>query len=180
MENTKVNYFGQAKLKIVLGAFCVWFFASLSVMANSPQIYSPFSFPVAIPALIVSILDLSHAITIVLGALPLVVIYAVWIVRGLIKQRESISIDNLSVIIVTATALMSVIFNAMSFQHGLEYQGMFHTLAICVINVLCILILPVLYWRHFKQKSVSSYVVFFIFYFSWLGFIAFPWFGELL
>jgi hypothetical protein len=180
MDNTKANYLGQAKLNILLGAFCVWFFASLSVMASTPQIYSPFSFPVAIPALIVSILDFSHALTIMLGAFPLVVIYVVWISRSLSRQKESISIDNLSVIIVTATAFLSVILNALSFQYGLEYQGMFHTIGICLINVLCILSLPVLYWRHFKQQSISSYIAFYTLYFSWLGFSAFPWLGELL
>lgn len=180
MTNTEVNYLGQAKLNLLLGACCVWFFASVSVIASSPQVYSPFSFPVAIPALIVSMLDLPYAITITLGAFPLVLIYVVWLVRGLSKQKESISIDNLSVIIVTITALLSVIINALSFQYGLQYQGIFHTLGICLVNVLCILSLPVLYWRHLKRKTISSYIAFHTFYFSWLGFSAFPWLGELL
>jgi hypothetical protein len=188
MDTTQVNSVGQAKFKILLGAICVWLFACISIMAAVPQVYSPFSMPVAIPALIVSTLELSPILTIVFGAFPLVLTFTVCVSKGLLtqisgslpEQDSSLYIGNIAAVLVTFSALLSVLVNALSFQHGLQYHGLFHTLMIYSVNLFCILCLPVMYWRHFSKKSVSTYLSFYTFYFSWLGFSAFPWLGELI
>jgi hypothetical protein len=188
MDKTQANTLCQAKLKALLGAFCVWLFACMSIMASSPQVYSPFSLPVAIPALIISILELAPILTVMLGGLPLVLVYVLCVYKGLLAatvsnqtiQESNLSIGNLSVVLVTFSALVSVLINALSFQDGLQYHGLFHTLMIYCINLLGILSLPVMYWRHFKKASVNTYIAFYAVYFSWLGFSAFPWLGDLL
>ncbi|MBT1450288.1 hypothetical protein KJ365_05295 [Glaciecola sp. XM2] len=167
---------------IGVATFCVWFFASLSVILQTPSIISPFSVPVVLPTLLVSMLGWPHWLTAILGGLPIASVFIVLTIRGSHRTRlqERVSISNASIIFITLVALVSVLMHAVLFQNGLQVQGLFHIFTIYVFNILCITTIPVLYWRHFKCPNLKNYLLFHTFFFSWLGFSAFPWLGELL
>lgn len=149
----------------------------LSVSAQSPAIYSPFSMPVVIPSLLASILDLPHLVTAFLGAVPISAVFFVCMLKG---SAKDLTISNMGVILVTITAFVAVMFNAFGFQSGLEHQGMAHTFAITALNLGFVMALPIMFWRYRKQPTVFTYLGFYSVFFIWFGFSALPWFGELL
>ncbi|MFC4700498.1 hypothetical protein ACFO4O_10035 [Glaciecola siphonariae] len=166
----------QVRVLLALaGALIVCALGMLSVSSLAPKIYAPFSIPVLFPAIFASMTQFSHLTISVIGSVPMVLVYLVWVMRG---SREDVEISNASVLVITATALISVIYHAAYFQQGMATYGIAHVLAICAINLLALISLPIGYWHHYKHHSIYTYMFFYLIYFSWLSFSAFPWFAP--
>ena len=96
----------------------------------------------------------------------------------LFKAEKSIG-KSFKVISVLIGAL-SVLYLMASFVYGYKYQGLTHTLVICIYNAIFIVALYKLYLANMVEPSLNKAFVFRLTFFVWLGWCAFPWLGELL
>jgi hypothetical protein len=162
---------------IMTGAVLVCCAAMLSVATQFPAPYAPFSMPVLAPAIMLSIFDFSHFILIFFGAIPLTITYIFCMLKG---SRQFAEISNIGILLVTFSGLVSVIFNAAWFQQGIAEQGWLHVIFISLLNIGFISTLPLAYWHYLQNRTLFRYLRFYTVYFVWLGFCAFPWYGQTL
>jgi hypothetical protein len=77
--------------------------------------------------------------------------------------------------------LLNLAWISLSWSGGVRYQGRLHVFIITAINVVWVLVLTFLALVRLKRKpTFRTSVVFHWTLFAWLGWYAFPYFGELL
>ena len=75
---------------------------------------------------------------------------------------------------------MSVIWFIVGWNYGLHYQGPTYTRFICALNFVWIVGLgALLFLRRKSNPSFTFNLVFHLLLFTWLGWCAFPYLGEL-
>ena len=170
MDRTKARYF-------IIGALLLWGLAFATVSAGYPKIYSPYASAVVIPIfLLLEIFRGSHGV-IYLATLFIPIIFFVWswpLLKGQVHIPKRTSI--LAIILI----LLSVVDLGMSWKYGVKYQGMVHTIAMYAFNAGFWFILLWLYWKNSKIDSFTTNFLFHWFLFAWVGWVAFPWLGELI
>jgi len=162
---------------LFFGFILLWIICYFTICADYPKIYSPYSFPVVIPLLILSDLLNSSFIAIVVSTLIVPILFMLSIKYFL---QDSYRITNVFKIVVFVIMLISTIFLLTGWRYGIQYQGYRHTIAMYIFNAMFITILFIL---NRINKIKSSYISNFLFqwiFFSWLGWSAFPWLGELI
>ncbi len=162
---------------IIIGALLVGIIGSMTMIANSPKLYSPYSFTVVIPALFASSLNLPTLLFQVASVLPLVTIFLLW---SFCFVKPPFSITFIQKLICGLTILLSAVFNGGAFSYGLKYQGELHTYLMYTYNIVFVLALSLILWRNARKPSLISCLGFGVLLFSWLGWVAFPWLGELI
>ena len=160
---------------LAIGTLCVMCAAMLSVASSTPSVLTPFSIPALMPTVLASITQLPHPVIAFLGALPISTVYAICMAKG---SQHNLTISNSSIVLITFSALLAVIYNALYFQQGVELRGLMHTVLLSLLNIVFITSLPMTYWRYLYNKSLFSYLRFYTLFFVWLGFCAFPWYGQ--
>jgi hypothetical protein len=162
---------------IILGAILVGIIGSMTMIASFPKLYSPYSFTIVIPALFVSSLNLPPLVFRVVSVLPLVVLFLLWSF-SFVKPPFRITLTQK--IISGLFIILSVVFNTASFSYGLTYQGELHTYLMYTYNIILLLCLSLILWKNAKKPSLNSCMGFGVLLFAWLGWVAFPWLGELI
>jgi len=161
--------------KFTIGFIVVLIISSLTMIANYPKIYSPYSFVVVIPAFMFSALELPKFILYFLAALPNALCFLLWskfTVKGeFLIQKTTFNLSRILVI-------LSILLCITSYNYGIKYQGLSHTLFIYLFNVFFIGALYKVYLINRIKPSINNSILYNILLFSWLGWCAFPWLGE--
>ena len=163
----------------VIGTFLLWTVAYATMIAHYPKIYSPYSFPVVIPTLLLSTIfrNESMVYAIALGTLTIPVLFTAWSYPLLLGKKQ---IPKRTIIVALVLVCLSAIFLFFSWSYGIQYQGYIHTLSIDFFNFCFWIILYFLYRANVKQISFSTNFMFHWMLFAWIGWCGFPWLGELL
>ena len=167
----------NSMLRFLAGAMLLWGVAYVTVSANVPTIYSPYSFLVIIPVLSLHNFIESHVLTLAIGTTLIPVSFLLWSFPLLHGQiRIPIRTRVLTIIMV----LLSLAFLIMGWSYGNQYQGLAHTIAMYLLNLICWLVMFILYIINSRQPSYGSNYIFHWVLFAWLAWVAYPWLGELL
>ncbi len=167
----------RRKKLIVLGSIIVITFGLLTVIANYPKIYSPYSFTVVIPIIFLEKYQLNQYLWLLLGAMPVVILYLFW---SLIFIKDTWKISKPSILLAIIMIISSIVFHAVSFEYGIQYQGILHTLVMCLYTLSTIGILTIIVKKNIYQPTIKTCLSFHIILFSWLGWTALPWLGEMI
>ena len=163
---------------VVLGTLLLWPVSYASIIAKYPKIYSPYSLPVIAPVML--IFEISHAIPVRLafavGTLLVPILFVAWSYHLFTRQEQIPKRSKVVSIILTA---LSALMLVLGYSYGIQYQGLIHTIAICLFNIMFWMALFYLLRANARQPSFSTNFLFHWIMFAWLGWVAFPWLGEL-
>ena len=120
------------KLKIIIGALIVTAASCLTMIANYPKMYSPYSLSVVFPALFISSREMGEIVFHLLSSMPILVLYLIFSIAFI---KPTYKISKLTLIIAIVLALLSVAFNIYSYKYGIKYQGMLHTVVMYFYNL---------------------------------------------
>ena len=165
------------KSKIFFGSLVVLIACILSMIANYPKIYSPYSFSVVIPALFISELGLSRVPMYILAAIPTVTLYLIW---SFFFINKSLKISKPTIAISLILIILSLVFNVHGYEYGIKYQGLLHTFVMYSYNISFLVALMLIFKSNKTNPTLNNCLGFNVILFSWLGWSAFPWLGELI
>jgi hypothetical protein len=139
------------------------------LISGAPTSLGPFPGMTAIPALFLS----SRVVAV---ALPSLLFFA-WN-PGLFRGESKI--PKRSYWLLAAATILSVIWFAMGWKYGLQYQGARYVYEVCVANIAGIAFLAVAFSRYWKGgSSFRLNLALHWLLFAWLAWYAFPYLGEL-
>ena len=164
-------------IKIYLGFLLVLSTGALTMTAGYPKIYSPYSFTVVIPVFMLYALALPGPLMLLLASLPNALLF---LLSTRSTAHENFKISRLFTGISVLLVLLSLIFLFVSYDYGIQYQGLKHTLFMYLFNGIYIVSLIAAYIANNRKPSLNNSLVFRILFFCWLGWCAFPWLGELI
>lgn len=165
------------KLKIYLGFLVVLSTGALTMTAGYPKIYSPYSFTVVIPVFMLYALALPKALLLLSASLPNALLF---LLSTRSTSHENLKISRFLTGISALLVLLSVIFLFVSYDYGVQYQGLHHTLFMYLFNGISICSLIATYNANNRKPSINNFLAFKVLLFCWLGWCAFPWLGELI
>jgi hypothetical protein len=165
------------KIKIYLGFLVVLSTGALTMTAGYPQIYSPYSFTVVIPVFMLYALAVPSPLLLLLASLPNAIFF---LLSTRSTAHDNFKISRLFTSISVLLVLLSVIFLFVSYDYGVQYQGLHHTLFMYLFNGIFICSLITAYIANNRKPSMNNSLVFRVLLFCWLGWCAFPWLGELI
>lgn len=165
-------------MRFFIGTLLLWSIAYATINANYPKIYSPYSFTVIVPVLALhEIFRDGRILSYTLGTLIIPLLFLLWSFPLLHGQEQ---IPNRTKYCAVLLVLLSMIMLIVSWPYGIQYQGLAHTIAIYVMNVISWTVLILLYRSNKAHSSYASNYIFHWALFAWLAWVAFPWLGELL
>jgi hypothetical protein len=167
---------------VVVGALPVGAAAALTMATNVPSAVSPFSISVVLPAMFLLELVTWRAWFPPWGAFLLIAtlwasLYGAWTLTALPRAP---AVPLRSKILFGITAALSVLHLAAGASYGVQYQGLIHTAWVSVVGVTSIAGLAALLLVARRSPSTWRFSAFHIGLFCWLGWVAFPWLGELI
>ena len=160
---------------LIVGSLVIWLFSSLTVIADSPRMYSPYSFTVVLPMFGVYSVVKNEGLAILVGGAVVPLAFSIWC-HFFVKRRQRIPVSSLVLAIVLV--VLSAAGLAASWSGGLKYQGAPHTLVMYGYNLAFWALMLCLYRRNTSKPALTSCMAFHTCLFSWLGWSAFPWLGE--
>ncbi len=111
-----------------------------------------------------------------LSVLPLTVFYFVWTL-AFIKQPYVICKPTKYLALVLVA--LSVVFLIANYEEGVIFRGPLYPFVICCLSAILVGCMVILYSHNKRKPSMNTSLGFSVLLFSWLGWIAFPWIGEL-
>jgi len=77
--------------------------------------------------------------------------------------------------------VLSIVWFAQGWQHGLNDNGVEYTLTLCGVNIAVVLVLAIGFFKSLKEEpSFTTSLILHWFLFAWLAWYAFPWLGEMI
>lgn len=141
-------------------------------LTGTPTLLCPLPCLTVVPAFLLSGIHLEHAAVVI----PAILFFA-W---NPSLFRGSSTIPKRTYLLFVFATVLSVIWFIGGWKYGLQYQGPTYTHLICALNVAWIAGLGVLLFRLRKlDPSFASNLAFHLLLFTWLGWYAFPYLGEL-
>jgi hypothetical protein len=165
------------KLRIIIGSLIVMVASCLTMIASEPKVYSPYSLSVVIPALIFSSKEMGQITIGLLASVPTLLLYLIFSITS-IKPKYTISKPTIGMAV--TLVILSVAFNIHGYQYGIKYQGTLHTHLMYAYNLVLLSLLSAVYFLNFKKPNAANCLGFNVILFSWFGWVAFPWLGELI
>ena len=144
---------------------------------NFLKVYSPYSFVVVIPAFMVYALEVPKPFLYFLAALPNAAFFLIW---SIYTVKGKFLLNKPTRIFSSILIFLSVLFCIISYSYSVQYQGLSHTLIMYAYNLFFIGCLYKLYLINRSNPTENNCLVFNVLLFSWLGWSAFPWLGELI
>jgi hypothetical protein len=178
MFNSRTNAKLIYGLIFIISALFLWGVAYASVIPyNMPSLFSPGSMTVVLPLLILDDSPHFHSYAMLLATLAIPIAFALWSFPLLWGQ---IRIPKRSKVLTVILILLSIVHLAGSWSYGVEYQGAIHTLSMYLYNIALWAILFMLARRNSRNSIYTTNFLFHWFLFAWLGWVSFPWLGELI
>ncbi len=162
--------------KIISGSLVVFTFCILTLVLDE-SLYPPNCISVFYPALFSSILSQNLILIAVFAAIPTVSLYLVWSCYFI---NTNFKISKPTVILSIILIILSVILNISSYQYGVRYQGLTHTILMYSYNLIFLLFLALVYKANKSNPNLNNCLGYNVLLFSWLGWCAFPYLGESL
>ena len=163
-------------LYLIVGSLVIWLFSSLTIIADYPRMYSPYSFIVVLPMFVISSMVENKGLTILVSGAIVPVVFSIWC-HFFVKRRQRIPVSSLVLAIVLV--VLSAAGLAGGWSSGVKYRGAPHTLVMYGYNLAFWALMLCLYRRNTSKPALTSCMAFHTCLFSWLGWSAFPWLGEL-
>lgn len=163
--------------KIIYGSLIVFMACILTIFASYPKLYSPYSFSVVIPVLFISELGLSRIAMYILAAMPTVTLY---LIGSFFFINKSLKISKPTIVVSLILITLSIVFNIYGYEYGIKYQGWLHTIVMYAYNISFLIALSFVYKSNKTNPKLNNCLGFNVLLFSWLGWSAFPWLGELI
>jgi hypothetical protein len=139
-------------------------------VSGVPTIFSPFPLLTVFPAFILP-QPLQYSVVL----LP-PLLFLLWNPQ---LMRLEAKVPRRTYILFAALVALSVVYFALSWKWGLQYQGPQFTAVICSINIAWIGFLIVVFRRSSKNDTAFGTSIFIQWmFFEWLSWCAFPWLGE--
>jgi hypothetical protein len=160
---------------VLLGAMLIWLAGYLSVQAPVPTVWSPYSLPTAIPALLIH--DLFPSLWLPFLTFPLAAVFVIWSFP-LLNLRPRLPLR--SIVLFVVLVILSLVFHVGSWPYGIKYQGLHHTVLLVTFNIAAVLLLVGVLLRGRRYPGPYTNLSFHILLFGWVAWCAFPWLGELL
>jgi hypothetical protein len=142
-------------------------------VSGVPTIFSPFPVLTVIPALMLFPGPPLDYVVVVIPCL----LFLLWNPQ---LMRQEGKIPRRTYILFVLLTLLSILYFAVSWHWGLQFQGPQFTAVICSINVAWIGFLAIAFLRCSKNTpafATSLFIQWMLF--AWLSWCAFPWLGEL-
>jgi hypothetical protein len=140
-------------------------------VSGAPTIFSPFPLLTVFPALILP-QPLQYSVVL----LP-PLLFLLWNPQ---LMRLEAKVPRRTYILFALLAALSVVYFALSWKWGLQYEGPQFTAVICLINIAWVAFLIVALHRGSKNNAAFGTSIFIQWMlFAWLSWCAFPWLGEL-
>lgn len=158
-------------------ALLIWGASYLTICANYPRIYSPYSFTIVMPLFFFYSFFDGTPITFFLSTLIGPIFYALWCFP-LIKGQSKIPKRTVIMTPILVTASFALLFT--SWNYGAEYQGKAHTILMYIFNASFWILLFSIFRMNKKRESYLTNLVFNWVLFTWFFWVGFPWLGELL
>ena len=159
-------------LTIILGLSLVLLAWVGLFSAGVPTLYCPMPTLTVLPAFALSPVKLQMA-----AILIPTILFFLWNPRLTIRQQSNIPKRTVGLL-----GLLSILTMAdfvLEWKYGLRYQGRHHTIAVYTLNVLWLAVLWCAVVRAWRRPSFWANLLAHWVLFAWLGWYAFPYFGEL-
>jgi hypothetical protein len=149
------------------------------LLTRIPTLICPFPFFTSTPALLLASLTLpilnNHRLAWLAVVIPVLFFFS-WnpsLFRGQTKLPWR------SLILLAVMTAVSVVWFTGGWKNGIEYQGARYTYAVCVANILWLVLLSTLLVRAWRKPSFVRNLLFHWILFAWVAWYAFPYLGEL-
>ena len=112
--------------------------------------------------------------------LPLVVLCFVgvfWAWCSFLFRGEP-TVPRRTIILLYASAVLSLTWFALNWQYGVRWQGLFFTVSCLVLSIVFVVVSALLMWRARTAPSFVSSLITHTVLFAWLASYAFPLLGE--
>jgi hypothetical protein len=93
--------------------------------------------------------------------------------------RGKLQVPKRSWVLLITLSALSIAYFVGSWSYGNQYQGHQFTVAICAVNIVCLVILWAILYRSARLSSFKANLFFHAALFAWLAWCAFPYLGEL-
>jgi len=141
-----------------------------------PWLICPMPIVTVIPAFMLASPPLSSHLPYWLAVLVPTLLFFAWN-PGLFRGNSRVPTRSW-VILVVLSGLTGFYF-VRSWRDGTQYQGGEYTIAILIVNILCIVFLWAILYRSWRLASFGANLLFHAALFAWLAWCAFPYLGEL-
>ena len=161
------------KYTITISIILIFFFSALSIIANYPKIFSPYSMPSVFAGYVLGDSINLRKIEIFLPGIIFSTLFLI-LIKDNVFGKIGLVYRHIFLILI----LLSAILNVLSIPYGIEYQGVSHTVTIVSLNLIFGIIFS---FMCFKKKIYEKYYVIYISSFLiWFSYSSFPWLGELI
>ncbi len=173
----------RINLKIIFGGFLVAIAGTLSIAWRMPSIFSPYSAIVLWPMwslpymLNIPMSEIPKDLGLVFGILPLTILYYIWTFAFIKRPYVICKPTKYLALILVA---LSVVFLIANYEEGVIFRGPLYPLVICCLSAILVGCMVILFNHNKRKPSLNTSLGFNVLLFSWLGWIAFPWIGELI
>jgi len=165
------------KLKIVFCFIIITVCTALTVSAGFPRYYSPFSLPTVLPMFLVYSSGISGMTLSFVAAIPNALVF---LISTLSLTEQDSKLTKPFTIFCGIIILFSIVFFVFTFSYGVIYQGLRHTLLMCIFSGTFIVAIFVAYKLNNQKPNINNALAFRVLFFSWVGWVSFPWLGEMI
>ena len=165
------------KLKIVFCFIVITACTALTVSAGSPRYYSPFSLTTVLPIFLVYTSGISGVALSFIAAIPNAFVF---LISTLSLTEQDSKLTKPFTIFCAITILLSIAFFVVSFSYGVTYQGLSHTVLMCIFSSIFIAAIFAAFKLNNQNPNINNALAFRVLFFSWVGWVSFPWLGEMI
>ena len=87
-------------------------------------------------------------------------------------------VPRMSIVAAILFAVLDTVYLVLSFRHGVLYDGINVTVALCGLNAVCLVALAIAHRFNRRSPSILSNYGFHAVFALWVCWFAFPWLGE--
>jgi hypothetical protein len=163
----------NSRLLAIAAGLCLLIPAWIGLFSSGvPTLYSPLPTLTTLPAFVLSRWHLQS-----LAVLVPSIFFFLWNPGLLLNRRPNV--PKRTIALLGLLTLLTIVDFVFEWNDGVRYQGAYHTMAICIINLVWLVVLwwAVIHW--WRQPSFSVNLLSHWFLFAWLAWYAFPYLGEL-
>ncbi len=163
----------QDRLLVITAGLCLLIPAWIGLFSSGvPTLYAPLPTLTILPAFVLSRWHLQS-----LAVLVPSILFFLWSPGLLLSRRPNLPKRTIALLgFLTVLTIIDFVFE---WNYGVQYQGMHHTIALYIIDLVWMAFLwwAVIHW--WRKPSFTGNLISHWFLFAWLAWYAFPYLGEL-
>jgi hypothetical protein len=143
-------------------------FSWLTISSGAPTLGSPYNLPVVLVALISG--------SVLLASLLIPIVFLAWCWPVL---RGASVVPLRSIVLLVLSIELSTAWHFVGFDYGIQYQGQDYVTGVVIVNILFAVLLVTLAALGRRHPQYWRNLAFHLAFFTWFGYYAFPYLGEL-